>query len=876
MGFAARRAAAGSYEIEDTLYGWGSRGRYNISLINTTGTADAPFWGDAAAGNNKGEFSILLSQDRNQLWGVSEYDFDSGGSFLPRLDPGGSDSFRGNPYGRHGAIPGYTPGTVKRVYGVPYDDQPYIDAGGGLVSTQNQWNGVFITTNNLVGIWGTNFFGQTGPGNTTTYSIIRAPNYYSFGGEIYEISCGGGFFAALCDIPGIGNKVLVMWGNNSFGQLGNGESGAGPARRPIVDLNGQPQYVYVLGPWREVACGLSHVVAIKEDGTMWAWGRNSNFQIGLGFSSDAVITPQQIGASVHTGLWHSCGAWKNASYAITSDRKYVYVWGQNTVVGPQPGIWSGLGYPFTTENVTLLTQQTELDSFIQEDDGSFPSPWDPGLGWKKALPGGKLLGPDGSLYTFGDNSYGLGGQGGQDPEPLIEKISLPIEGGVTRFTQGVNQAFAVTDQGQACSWGSYLPTGIYDENDSNTWYPFAIPPTSIAAIFPFASVPTLAFTSPQKWKFVTSDQGGFVYAAIKQDDTLWVWGRVSYQVDTVSPTNLTQNGLSINYSSPVQVITSIGPQTWSKVAVTDYAIAGIKTNGELWTWGANNYGQCGRNLRPGSASGGANRTLSQAARVDSYGIQGSEGTIRPTTDIQWLDVKGGAGCFIALGNRSGAPRLFSWGNGLNGLIGINRKSRSKPTMIGTGSTLRSYAQYTIDGTAGYVLTRTTDGQIWGWGTNNYYQLGNQNNTRTRSAPVRESTVAADWIDFATAGTGTIAAKTTLTLWSWGQGAILPSIFPSGANSKSAVVFTPNNSDFKYPWRQLTFGGTSQFSYSGFMILNSNDANKDYKALAWGLNSNGQLGLGNTLYVTTPQLISLKKWRYIYNTAATTFGIRGPI
>ncbi len=70
--------------------------------------------------------------------------------------------------------------------------------------------------------------------------------------------------------------------------------------------------------------------------------------------------------------------------------------------------------------------------------------------------------------------------------------------------------------------------------------------------------------------------------AIKTDGTLWVWGQNNYG----------QLGLGngINRSSPVQV----GALTnWYQVSTNSRVVAAIKTNGTLWGWGENTFGQLG-------------------------------------------------------------------------------------------------------------------------------------------------------------------------------------------------------------------------------------------------------------------------------------------
>ena len=82
------------------------------------------------------------------------------------------------------------------------------------------------------------------------------------------------------------------------------------------------------------------------------------------------------------------------------------------------------------------------------------------------------------------------------------------------------------------------------------------------------------------WSKVSSEY--YHSLAIRSDGTLWAWGSNSYG-------QLGQSN-TIGYSSPVQVGTSAG---WSSIAAGySYSLA-IRSDGTLWAWGNNTYGQLG-------------------------------------------------------------------------------------------------------------------------------------------------------------------------------------------------------------------------------------------------------------------------------------------
>lgn len=114
----------------------------------------------------------------------------------------------------------------------------------------------------------------------------------------------------------------TLWGcgNNYYGQLGLGYFSE--------FLVGVGELTPVIGShtWSQVSSHRNHVLAIKTDGTLWSWGENWHGQLGIGPTDDIrVHTPTQIGSDtwkcVATGYYFSIG--------IKSDGT-LWGWGQNS------------------------------------------------------------------------------------------------------------------------------------------------------------------------------------------------------------------------------------------------------------------------------------------------------------------------------------------------------------------------------------------------------------------------------------------------------------------------------------------------------------------------------------------------------------------
>jgi alpha-tubulin suppressor-like RCC1 family protein len=83
-----------------------------------------------------------------------------------------------------------------------------------------------------------------------------------------------GYAHSLAILP---DGSLWTWGDNKFGQPGNGT---------MEDRN-RPVWIGTDTDWKAVANGEWHSVATKTDGTVWAWGQNEKGQLGGGTKADA-------------------------------------------------------------------------------------------------------------------------------------------------------------------------------------------------------------------------------------------------------------------------------------------------------------------------------------------------------------------------------------------------------------------------------------------------------------------------------------------------------------------------------------------------------------------------------------------------------------
>jgi alpha-tubulin suppressor-like RCC1 family protein len=169
-----------------------------------------------------------------------------------------------------------------------------------------------IKTDGTLWTWGRNNLGLLGDGTVVSTSSpvqIGALTTWS------QVSVGGYHVVATTT-----GGELYAWGYNSNGQLGDN----------TVLPRSSPIQIGALTDWSQVSAGNSpHTVAVKTDGTLWAWGRNNS---GGALGDNTTVnksSPVQIGA-LTTWLQGSAGGYFTAAVTTSGE---LYAWGDNSPTG---------------------------------------------------------------------------------------------------------------------------------------------------------------------------------------------------------------------------------------------------------------------------------------------------------------------------------------------------------------------------------------------------------------------------------------------------------------------------------------------------------------------------------------------------------------
>lgn len=222
------------------------------------------------------------------------------------------------------------------------------------------------------------------------------------------------------------NGTLWAWGTGTAGQLGLGNN---------TSYN-TPQQVGVVNTWAAISAGAASSFAVRHNGTLWAFGRNVDGQLGVGDTTNRA-SPTQVGTST---LWTRVAAGYNHAMGLRSDGT-LWTWGNNSqgqlgldatsppitspVVVDGSTSWSGVfaGYQVSMGvNGPSAVEVASRQAFY-DTPGTYSFVVPQGVTSICALAIGG--GGGGMQYSFGDSPEGVGGGGGA----LSYRNNVPVNPG---------------------------------------------------------------------------------------------------------------------------------------------------------------------------------------------------------------------------------------------------------------------------------------------------------------------------------------------------------------------------------------------------------------------------------------------------------------
>jgi alpha-tubulin suppressor-like RCC1 family protein/6-phosphogluconolactonase (cycloisomerase 2 family) len=533
---------------------------------------------------------------------------------------------------------------------------------------------------------------------TTNFGTATSNNIFTFNNSSNQLCwkqiCAGGLYTLAIKTDG----TLWAWGENVYGQLGDGT---------IINKN-RPVKIGSDNDWASVSAGSLYSLAIKTNGTLWAWGYNISGQLGDG-TTISKNSPIQIGtatdwASVSAGYLHSLAIKTNGT---------LWAWGYN--------------YDGQLGDGSNINKNSPVQIGTATDWSSISAGTHHSLAIKT----------DGTLWAWGYNFNGQLGDGTN-----ISNNS-PIQIGTATTWAGISAgelySIGLRNNGTLWTWGDneYGQLGDGTNNSKNS-------PGQVGTSTDWVSV-SAAFRHT---------------LALKINGSLWAWGRnIIYELG---------DGTNINRYSPVQIGSNVD---WAIISGGSGHSVSIKTDATIWDWGYNGQGQLGDGTNTDKVIPAPITCPSNAPSIISFtpssGCVNNSSTVVITgtnfTGTTAISISGTPVSSFTVNSSSQITAIV--GNGTTGAISVTTpdgtatsadafiinaapvftpcsQNLSKPADAGACSTQLNYTVAATGNpapTLSYVFTGVTSGNGSGTGSGASFNLGITNVTITATNSCGSST-----------------------------------------------------------------------------------------------------------------------------------------
>jgi len=315
--------------------------------------------------------------------------------------------------------------------------------------------------------------------------------------------------------------TMWAWGYNLNGQLGDG-------RKKVYQP--QPVQIGTDADWKAITAGGAHSLALKNDGTLWVWGKNNLGQLGLGDSGERHV-PVKIGeakdwVAIAAGGSYSVGLKKNGT---------LWAWGNN--------VSGQLGDGTTRRRSTPVKVGQSND-------------------WKAVSASMSVtaaMKSNGEIWAWGYN-----GKLSKNQAQAKEEYSPRLVGSskeLKTFTTGQHHLVGLAGDGNLYSWLHSPGTKPKKKNGTPD------------------KPEKVGLQEGPSWVQVSSNRSK--YLGLRTDGSIWTWK---------APVKSGKNGDVPNKHYPVQVGLDAD---WAGISCGINHFLALKKDGSLWSWGGNYYGQLG-------------------------------------------------------------------------------------------------------------------------------------------------------------------------------------------------------------------------------------------------------------------------------------------
>ena len=435
---------------------------------------------------------------------------------------------------------------------------------------------------------------------------------------------------------------------------------------------------------------------------------------------------------------------------------------------------------------------------------------------------------DGSLWSWGGNAFGGLGRGDYVPQGIPARVGVDADWKSMEYS-GTYGIVALKQSGSLWHWGD-----------------LALPP--------FSTTTPTEYTGDAAWAgpwdtLAAGDMHVLLIRGGIGPDAGQLWG---YGTNIWGQLGEGPHGESTGTPVPIQ----IGSATWKAVAASYGHSLGVKSDGSLWAWGLNDYGQLGL---------GDTADRSAPTRVGSgtdwktvyCGVRGSYAITAGGALYAWgwneygqlgLGSAGGTHLTPALVSATGwsdlAPgpldclgikddgSLWAWGYNADGQLGLpaDYDYHTSPVHIGSATSWTDVACG-----AYHTVAVTSDDSFAACGANQYGQIG-LGFPLYRCSPEQLGTVGG-WAQVDAGLSHAGGVRDDGTLWMWGSNGWGELGFPGAANAPTQVGTDTD-------WKAVSCGAFTDGDFTAAVKTGGT-------LWAWGANSAGQLGLGDTTLREVP-------------------------
>jgi alpha-tubulin suppressor-like RCC1 family protein len=333
------------------------------------------------------------------------------------------------------------------------------------------------------------------------------------------------------------NGTVWAWGQNVSGQLGTGSTSTTPLS--------QPTQATALPAVKAIAAGISHSLALDLDGQVWAWGQNTSGQVGMGSTGGTVLIPTKV-AGLPTIQRIAAGG--NFSLALDVNGQ-VWAWGQNT---------SG----------QVGTGATSTSAPIPVQVAGLPAIQAIAAGVSHVL----ALGVDGKVWAWGQNTSGQVGTGATSASVLVpvQVAALPS---AKAIAAGAGHSLVIDVQfGNVWAWGQNNFGQVGNGSVSTTP---VLAPTPVGGVFAGTTVVA----------------GHYFSMLIMGNGFVKTWGQNTY--------GQLGNGTTTNGAAPSN---ATGVTDATAIAAGAQHALMVRPGCPVWGWGNNGQAQLGTGITSSTAT----------------------------------------------------------------------------------------------------------------------------------------------------------------------------------------------------------------------------------------------------------------------------------